>query len=264
MKKDKTPFFIILAVIIVSFVAPHKTTYKRHNYWSESNEYNIKYTASELEALGKNKAKDHIRNKYGFDAEIEDYSRGSYGSLDYRRECLVTMNYEGEKIYVLVDGYNDNAECSDSYQAEEIRLAVEKQLGDALKDYSDLKISVSGQQARNYKSGADSVRSGSEQENDRLYHEYFNGNNLKEVLSGDSICIFRYCVKCDISGNDIPDKAKNALPGIMIEVFMYSYDTPKQAASKDNKNYREMHSVTIYRNGEIGKDEYQKFYSSEE
>jgi len=264
MKKDKTPFFIILAVIIVSFVAPHKTTYKRHNYWSESNEYNIKYTASELEALGKNKAKDHIRNKYGFDAEIEDYSRGSYGSSDYRRECLVTMNYEGEKIYVLVDGYNDNAECSDSYQAEEIRLAVEKQLGDALKDYTDLEISVGGTQASYYMSVADYVRSGNKNGNDRLYHEYFNGDNLREVLSKYSICIFRYCVKCDISGNDIPDKAKNALPGIMIEVFMYSYDTPKQAASKDNKNYREMHSVTIYRNGEIGKDEYKKYYSHEE
>lgn len=264
MKKDKTPFFIILAVIIVSFVAPHKTTNNRLNYWHETNESNKVYSASELESLGKNKAKDYIRNKYGFDAEIEKYYRTNYGGSDYRKECLITMKYEGKEFYVLVDGYKDHIECSDSYQAEEIRLAVKNLLSDALKGYSDLEISVGGKQARNYKSGADSVRSGSKQENDRLYHEYFNGNNLKDVLSGKSICICRYCVKCDISGNDIPDKTKNALPGIMIEVYMYSYDTPKQATSKDNKNYREMHSVTIYRNGEIGKDEYQKYYSSEE
>ena len=74
MKKDKTPFFIILAVIIVSFVAPHKTTNNRLNYWHEINESNKVYSASELESLGKNKAKDYFRNKYGFDAEIEKYN----------------------------------------------------------------------------------------------------------------------------------------------------------------------------------------------
>jgi hypothetical protein len=219
-----------------------------------------------LEALGKNKAKDHIRNKYGFDAEIEKYYRESYGSSSFKPECIVTMNYEGKQFYVTVSGYKDYINCYDSYQAEKIRLAAESSLNDALKDYSDLEITVGGYDARDYMTGADSFRRKNDQENYRLYRKYFTGDNLAEVLEydNDTVNIRRYCVKGDVSGYDIPEKAKEALPGIQINVKMYSYDTPAEAEKRNGYHFREKHSVIVLRNGEIYNDEYEKNYNSEE
>lgn len=138
-----------------------------------------KVNISKWEKQALKNASAYIEEKYGYKAKVKDCECGRFDSLldvTPRSKCLVTMEYEDKEFYVWIDGDSKNTDGIDNYQAEEVintfNEEVEKCIGE-----KPVYIQLMQEQCG---------FTNPEGKYDNMFHTYYDGTNLYELLSEDS------------------------------------------------------------------------------
>ena len=144
-------------------------------------------------ARAKDNATRYIEEKYGFIPSVTNATLerqyGMFGSMPMS-EVLVEMEHQGKSFSVYIDGQTENTEGADSYQAEEIHAAVEAYVRERISDIYELTILNS-----KVTSSFDPI----EEDCKYLFTPYYDGGNLKEVLSDAACSIVGICTNTDLS-----------------------------------------------------------------
>ncbi len=153
------------------------------------------YTEEEKEEMekyrlqGEENSIEYLKEKYGIDAKIVDVEvqKNDPGVIpDFwpspTGNVIVESEYDGRSFYVYTNAETKNTECYDNYQHKEIEEAVISTINEYTnkkpKEYSIYYGELSGSEEYN-----------------GLVHEYFDGQNLNEILEegNDGICgVFEY------------------------------------------------------------------------
>jgi len=133
--------------------------------------------AKTYEKQGKINAVNYIEEKYGFEAEVVDAVCEKLGEFDPSpsETVFVTMEWKNKTFLVQIDGDSENTEGVDNYQYEEIVAALEEELEDETGMSSEEVIVVYG--VRGEYNSIESNKNG-------MVATYFDGDNLKEILTG--------------------------------------------------------------------------------
>lgn len=153
------------------------------------------------EAQASENASYYIKEKYGFKAKVKTCecgrTEGLFGSSPYS-ECLVTMKYGNRKFYVWIDGENENADGIDNYQAKEVSKALKEEI-----------VACIGEKPAYFRMMQKQCPfcSGLDAKYDNMFHAYYDGTNLYELLAEDS-------VECAIFFDNGRDVSKDSLDAI--------------------------------------------------
>lgn len=129
-------------------------------------------------------AVNYIQDKYGFSATVKSASvqpgGNDFGIVDPHptRLVFVTMEYEGDEFVVRIVGDEETTDGSDNYQREEILSALKSELDTLTGVDAEEVFAVYGEESE-YKMERNS-RNG-------LVAPYFNGENLKEILTSSHL-----------------------------------------------------------------------------
>ena len=144
-------------------------------------------------------AVDYVKDKYGFTATVKSASVQKGGSwfdaLDPfpTQVVFVTMEYGGEEFTVKTFGDRPTAEGFDNYQQEEILAALKEELDTLTGVVSeDVFVAYGDELAYNV----------TEAERNGLVAQYFDGQNLKEIFTGNY-------VTTDVSASYINQEIEN-------------------------------------------------------
>ena len=142
-------------------------------------------------------ATTYIQEKYGFEPEILESKTQKASDLFASRptsQTLITMEYKGKEFSALVQGDDDYMDrATDNYQKEEIIEAYSEAVT-ALFDVTPDQLEVLGGD-----NAYDAFINGDEFY-DMFFHEYFDGNNLEEVIMQDQFfCVTEYIGDVDFS-----------------------------------------------------------------
>lgn len=138
------------------------------------------------EAQASKNASHYIKEKYGWKARVKDCQCNRTDDMfggSPLSECLVTMEYEDREFYVWIDGESKNTAGIDNCQTKKILHDFKEDVEDSL-DTQTAYFQVIQRQC------PFAVRKGEQYDN--MFHTYYDGTNLYEVLSEYSIecCIF--------------------------------------------------------------------------
>ncbi len=145
-------------------------------------------------AKAKENATNYVKEKYGFEAAVQDAilerSSGLFSTTPTSK-VLVKMKYDNKDFNVYIDGSKTNTDGADDYQ--------ESVINDAIKEL--LKNQVSGVERVAVTGGKISwVEYDAIQECcDVLYSVFYDGTNLKEVLSDNSYQVYAAFIDKDLS-----------------------------------------------------------------
>lgn len=213
---SKQKFWIILALLIGILTFGLATSY---NIYINSYSYFSLDQLSELEEKSKVYVNNYIEEKYGFTPNIESVDVQKIRNYYNDEECLsgrvyIACSFNGKSF--CVEYYNSNSpsyyeSAKDNYQQEEIYDAIYQyyvfELGKVPYKYNIYFGSsdyISNTDFRNY-----------------LVYEYYNGENLEDVIKYESpTCIFEYVEDTlDISYMNNLD---NWVLGYTFQIFNYS------------------------------------------
>lgn len=140
-----------------------------------------KLNCRKWQAQASQNALSYIKEKYGFQAKVKKCrcarTAGLFGSSPYSY-CLVTMKYDDREFYVWIDGDFENTDGIDNYQAQEISEALEEEITNCIGE-KPAYFQLMQLQCPLYGSLNDAC--------DNMFHAYYDGTNLYEVLSEDDI-----------------------------------------------------------------------------
>lgn len=131
----------------------------------------------------KENAQDYIIQKYGFEAEITDaiqerHSANFNLSTKPSSTILVKMNYGGRDFGVYIDGSTSNTDGYDNYQATDLEAIVQEECESLLPGVRSVSIS-----STDVHTAYEPIRN----ECQNMHHEYFDGTNAADILSGAKI-----------------------------------------------------------------------------
>lgn len=145
------------------------------------------YTEEEKQAMkayekrGKEIAENYIKNKYGFEGKIKDISieKAEYSILNFYPDptgrVFVEMEHDGRRFKVYADAEGDDNQCYDNYQMVEIEKAVVSRISECVENQPwsyNLYYGVVINEHKNING---------------LIEEYFDGNNLDDILNDDKV-----------------------------------------------------------------------------
>ncbi len=136
-------------------------------------------------AKAKENAVNYVKEKYDINAEVYDaILERNYGmfSSTPTSKVLVKMKYDNREFNVYIDGENANTDGYDDYQKDSINNAVKDIVGKQL--FGVERVIIEGGIMRGIE--YDDI----EKCCDVLYHEYFDGTNLREVLSDKNYDVY--------------------------------------------------------------------------
>ena len=140
-------------------------------------------------AQAKINAADYVKNKYDFDAEIigaNTDKRGMWIGWESLDHVYVTMEHEGQKFTVYIDGAAPCMVGCDSYQAKEIKIALESEMETML--HAPVIVDA------DFGSPTEQTR-----EDNVLFSAKYDGNNLPEVLAERLSWVTVYSTGADLS-----------------------------------------------------------------
>ncbi len=146
-------------------------------------------------AQAKENAKEYVKQKYGFEAEVtggEVESTGGMFGPSFSGYAYVTMKYDGKDFKVYMDGRKEYTTGVDDYQKKEILLAVQdavKEMVGQVPDYGELQNHYYYEEAESMKNYA------------MYYGTYFDGTNLGALGEENPFtAVIRYDSDVDLSG----------------------------------------------------------------
>ena len=155
-----------------------------------------------IEKNGKKNALNYIEEKYDIDAKVEkvvvvkqetdpipDFTPPPTG------DAYVTLSYKDKEFHVLIDGLEETTKGKDDYQYDDIKEGIIEEFNNKI-PYTIDNVSLSyGDYNHKY-----------------LISDYYNGDNIKDIINNNSINIDIYYVNVnslDISKNLINDYPKS-------------------------------------------------------
>lgn len=146
-------------------------------------------------AQAQENAREYVKEKYGFEAEVTggevESLRGMFGP-SFSGYAYVTMQYDGKKFEVYMDGRKKYTTGVDDYQKEEILLAVQDAVREVVGqacDYGELQNHYYYEEAESMKNFA------------MYYGTYFDGTNLTALGEENPFtAVIRYDYAVDLSG----------------------------------------------------------------
>ena len=142
----------IMIILTCGCFTDKKETDKRKMYYSQAKKNTIKY----------------IEKKYGFSPNIQKtectYSNSDMFASNCNEDILVTAEYNGKRFQVIIDGSKTSEEGKDNYQYQDIVTKIINIIDNNIEQPYKYKVYFG------YKGKG-------------LINEYYNGNNIIDILS---------------------------------------------------------------------------------
>ena len=211
------------------------------------------------EKQGCENAKNYIKEKYGFDAEIKDLTceKSNSGAVpDFSPSptgnVFVKMKYHGEEFYVVISGETKNTNGIDNYQLPEITTALKQELYEIMGVHAE-GVYVSYGASNDEKNG--------------MIHAVYDGENLAEILQDESPKVAVSCVDYPINQISVSEVSRKTGVDTMLLV---DYESQKAYQSVRQPYYNldgwpietdiedQLYQVNGYRVVSAGEDNYMK------
>jgi len=137
----------------------------------------------------------YIEEKYGFEADVIETEVDSYGGLfgpTFNGYVFVTMEYDDTEFTVYIDGEEENTDGRDNYQQETITDEIKDRLNEIVDAKCDDFIIYN----------TFDTESSDEHKYYLMTEEYYDGENLDDILDSDAVCRVCYPENADLSALD--------------------------------------------------------------